>query len=246
MSERAAVLTTEGLVKEFSGRGHRLTLYRVVRSGLNWRTSNGRPLRALDDINIEARAGEIVGIVGDNGAGKTTLLKTVAGLYEPTRGRVETRGEVALLSGLGVGMLDELSVRDNIHLYGAICRLQRFTIKERFGDIVRWAELEEFVDAELRTLSTGMRTRLAFAIAMHVDSDIILMDEAFNAGDKRFRDKCDQFFRETKISQRMLLVATHNLEFVHDFCDRTLWLHKGRQMAFGPTGQVLPRYVEFT
>jgi ABC-type polysaccharide/polyol phosphate transport system ATPase subunit len=246
MSERRVVLATHGLVKEFAAPRRRATLYRLLQAQLRGRTPGGIPRPALDDITIEARAGEIVGIVGENGAGKTTLLKTIAGLYAPTRGRVEVHGELSLLAGLGVGMVDELSVADNIRLYGALCRLHRRTIKQQFDAIVRWAELEGFVDAELRTLSTGMRTRLAFAIAIHIDSDVLLVDEAFSAGDKRFQEKCDAFFRESRSLRQVVLLATHNLEFVKAFCDRTLWLHKGRQMAFGPTGSVLSWYLDFT
>ena len=111
-------------------------------------------------------------------------------------------------------------------------------------EIVGWAELRGFVGAELRTLSTGMQTRLAFAIAMHITSDLILMDEAFSAGDKHFQDRCDLFFQEAKHKRRTVLVATHNLRFVNEFCDRTLWLEKGKQIAFGPTRGVLTDYVE--
>jgi ABC-type polysaccharide/polyol phosphate transport system ATPase subunit len=245
MSERPLTLRTAGLVKVFTPRGHRRTLFRFVRDQITGR--NGLPSHraSLDGIDLEAREGETVGVVGVNGAGKTTLLKTLAGLYAPTGGTLEIRGEVGLLAGLGAGMVDELSVADNIHLYGAICRLSRRTIRRRFRDILAWSELEAFVDAELRTLSTGMRTRLAFAIAMHVDSAVVLMDEAFSAGDRRFQEKCDQFFLGTKALPRTMIVATHNLAFVRTFCDRTLWLHQGKQMAFGPTASVLPRYEAF-
>ena len=243
MSDPVVLLTARGLVKEFAAGGRRPTLYRALRSSLGGNNA-GRRLRSLDDINIEVHAGEIIGVVGPNGAGKTTLLKTVAGLYAPTRGRVEVHGELALLAALGVGMIDELSVGDNVHLYGAVCGLHRRTIRERFDEIVGWAELRGFVGAELRTLSTGMQTRLAFAIAMHITSDLILMDEAFSAGDKHFQDRCDLFFREAKHKRRTVLVATHNLRFVNEFCDRTLWLEKGKQIAFGPTRAVLTDYVE--
>lgn len=246
MSEGAGILTTRGLVKEFGPSRRRLTLYRLLRSQLRGHAPAGARRRALDDINVEARAGEIVGVVGDNGAGKSTLLKTIAGLYSPTRGQVEVRGEISLLAGLGVGMVDELSVAENIRLYGALCRLPRRTIKDRFHEIAQWAELEGFLDAELRTLSTGMRTRLAFAIAIHIDSDVFLIDEAFSAGDKRFQEKCEVVFRESRSLHQLVLLATHNLDFVKAFCDRTLWLHKGRQMAFGPTGTVLSQYLDFT
>jgi ABC-type polysaccharide/polyol phosphate transport system ATPase subunit len=239
-------LSVRGLVKEFPAGGRRPTLYRALRSWLGAAPHRGWTLRALDGIDLDVRGGEMVGLVGDNGAGKTTLLKTVAGLYRPTGGRVEVRGEVALLAGLGVGMIDELSVTENIYLYGAVCGIPRRTITERFADIVAWAELDQFVEAELRTLSRGMQTRLAFAIAMHIGSDLLLMDEAFSTGDARFQDKCDAFFRGARMSGRTALVATHNLEFVREFCGRTVWLHKGRQMAFGATAPVLAEYAEAT
>ena len=242
MSDGIVRLRTHGLVKVFAGRMQRRTVFQLVRARATGRAFERKGYRSLDGIDIEARPSEVVGIVGTNGAGKTTLLKTIAGLYAPTAGRIDIVGEVALFAGLGAGMVDELSVADNIYLYGAICRLRRRTIRERFEHILAWSELEQFVDAELRTLSTGMRTRLAFAIAMHVDSEVVLMDEAFSAGDKQFQEKCDQFFRDTKKLPRTLLVATHNLGFVREFCDRTLWLHQGRQMAFGPTAEILPRY----
>ena len=245
MSERSVTLRTAGLVKVFTPRGHRRTLFRVVRDRLLGRDGHPSHRASLDGIDIEARAGETLGVVGRNGAGKTTLLKTLAGLYVPSAGTLDVRGEVGLIAGLGAGMVDELSVGENVHLYGAICRLSRRTIRGRFRDIIAWAELDGFVDSELRTLSTGMRTRLAFAIAMHVDSAVVLMDEAFSAGDRRFQEKCDRFFQETKSLPRAMVIATHNLQFVRDFCDRTLWLDQGKQMAFGPTAEVLPRYEAF-
>jgi ABC-type polysaccharide/polyol phosphate transport system ATPase subunit len=245
MSDGAIRLRTHGLVKVFGNRIRRRTVFELLRAGGVRATTDREVYHSLDGIDLEARRSEVVGIVGTNGAGKTTLLKTIAGLYAPTAGRVEIDGEVALFAGLGAGMVDELSVADNIYLYGAICRLRRRTIRDRFQHILQWSELESFVEAELRTLSTGMRTRLAFAIAMHVDCEVVLMDEAFSAGDRQFQERCDQFFRDTKKLPRTLVVATHNLQFVRDFCDRTLWLNRGRQMAFGPTAEVLPKYEAF-
>jgi ABC-type polysaccharide/polyol phosphate transport system ATPase subunit len=245
MSDAPIILATHGLGKEFPAGGGRHTLYQLLRARLTGAARREAPRRALDDINLEIHAGQMIGIIGENGAGKTTLLKTVAGLYAPTRGRIERRGDVALLAGLGVGMIDELSVAENIHLYGAVCGLSRRTIKERFDEVLQWAELEEFVAAKLRTLSTGMRTRLAFAIAKHIDSELVLMDEAFSAGDQRFREKCDRFFRESKTARQATLVATHSLDFVREFCGRTLWLRQGRQAAFGATSEVLTAYLEF-
>ena len=244
MSDGRVLLVTHGLGKQFLGGIHHRSVFRAIRDQLRrGRVSTIR--MSLEEIEIDLRAGETIGVVGQNGAGKTTLLKTISGLYEPTVGEIERNGDVALLAGLGAGMVDELTVADNIHLYGAVCRIRRSTISQRFESILEWADLIQYRDAELRTLSTGMRTRLAFAIAMHIDSELLCMDEAFSAGDKRFQAKCDDYFRERKSAGRAVLVATHNLDFVRDFCDRTLWLHKGKQMGFGPTESVLPGYIEF-
>lgn len=244
MSERRVLLATRGLGKQFLGGIRHRSVFRAIGSLLARGPEAGVRM-SLEAVDIDLRAGETVGVVGENGAGKSTLLRTLSGLYAPTVGTIELNGEVALLAGLGAGMVDELSVADNVWLYGAVCRIRRATIRERFDSLLDWAELTSYRDAELRTLSTGMRTRLAFAIAMHIDSDLLCMDEAFSAGDKRFQAKCDEYFRERKTSGRTILVATHNLEFVRDFCDRTLWLHAGKQMGFGPTEAVLASYIEF-
>jgi ABC-type polysaccharide/polyol phosphate transport system ATPase subunit len=243
MSDAGYAIRLEGVAKEFLGGRRKRTLFRVIKSITA--TSNGTRPRSLDGIDVEIPRGEIVGIVGENGAGKTTLLKTVAGLYLPTEGVVRINGEVALLAGLGAGMVDELSVTDNVWLYGAVCRVRRAKIRAQFDEILRWAELENFANAELRTLSMGMRTRLAFAIAMQIDADAVLMDEAFSAGDKRFQDKCNRFFEDSKSAGRTFVVATHNLDFVRTFCTKTLWLHKGRCMGFGPTADLLEQYLGF-
>lgn len=243
MSEDFAI-RIEGLTKEFVRSGGHRTLFRVLRSlADNKRVEERHP--SLDGIDLEVPRGGILGIIGENGAGKTTLLKTIAGLYRATSGRITINGEVALLAGLGAGMVDDLTVSDNIWLYGAICRIPRSTTAARFGDLLRWAELEGFAAAELRTLSMGMRTRLAFAIAMNIESPTVLMDEAFSAGDQRFQEKCNTFFAESKLSGRTFLIATHNLEFVREFCERTLWIHRGRVKELGPTAKVLDDYNRF-
>ena len=237
-------MRVEGVEKAFRRGGRRFTLFETLKSLAA--DSRARTLRrpALSGIDFEVRRGEMLGLIGENGAGKTTLLKTIAGIYAPSRGTVQVNGDIALLAGLGAGMVDELSVADNIHLYGAVCRVRRAVIQQRFDEILAWAELESFVDAELRTLSTGMRTRLAFAITTHMESDTVLMDEAFSAGDKRFQEKSNRFFEGAKQGEHTYIIATHKLEFVRRFCDRALWLDKGGQMAFGPSGPVLDAYEE--
>jgi ABC-type polysaccharide/polyol phosphate transport system ATPase subunit len=243
MSDSDVVLRTRGLRKEFVAGGQRPTVFALLRRLVVPGGSGIARFRSLDGIDVEVRRGEIVGLIGENGAGKSTLLKTVAGVYRPDGGSVEVRGSVTLLGGLGVGMVDELSVLHNVHLYGAICRIPRETLRERLDEILEWSELEAFRDAELRTLSTGMRTRLAFAISMHIDSQLLLMDEAFSAGDSRFRDRCDAFFGRPDRGPATL-VATHSLDFVERFCARTVWIRRGRQVDFGPTVSVLKQYRE--
>jgi ABC-type polysaccharide/polyol phosphate transport system ATPase subunit len=243
MSDAAWAVRLEGVTKEFLGGRRKRTLLRALQTIVADR--NGTRPRSLDSLDLEIPRGEIVGVIGENGAGKTTLLKTIAGLYVATEGAVRLNGEVALLAGLGAGMVDELTVSDNVWLYGAVCRVRRAKIRARFGEILSWAELDAFANAELRTLSMGMRTRLAFAIAMQIDSDTVLMDEAFSAGDKRFQEKCNRFFEESRSAGRTFVIATHNLDFVRTFCSQTLWLHKGRCMGFGPTADVLESYIGF-
>jgi ABC-type polysaccharide/polyol phosphate transport system ATPase subunit len=203
-----------------------------------------RTFYALKDINVEIEKGEYVGLIGNNGAGKTTLLKTISGLHKPDKGEVLIKGELNFLAGFGIGMVDELSVSENIFLYGAIYGLDRDKIREKFDEIIEWAELQNFAGAKLKTLSTGMRTRLAFSITRYIDADIFLLDEALSAGDKSFREKCEIVFESYKNNNKTFIVSTHNLEFVKKFCSKTLWLHKGEQRDYGDTEEVLSKYME--
>jgi ABC-type polysaccharide/polyol phosphate transport system ATPase subunit len=141
-------------------------------------------------------------------------------------------------------MVEELSVRENVYLYGVIHGMDRDKTAENFDEILQWAELTEFAEAELRTLSSGMRARLAFSIARHFDTDIFLLDETFAVGDKDFRSRYEKVFRDQKSDRKhTYLIATHDLEFARQFCTKTLWLQKGRLMAFGETKGVLERYL---
>jgi lipopolysaccharide transport system ATP-binding protein len=135
-------------------------------------------------------------------------------------------------------------VKENLYLYGAIYRINRPSIRAKLDDILEWAELTDFVNAQLKTLSSGMKTRLAFSIMRHIEADIFLLDEALTAGDKNFQTKCDQFFEECKQRETTFLVSTHNHRFAQSFCSKTIWLHKGEILAFGDTSEVLKWYEE--
>jgi ABC-2 type transport system ATP-binding protein len=220
-------------------------MFKVLKGRLFGGASHYGSFFALNDINIEVLRGEKIGIIGNNGSGKTTLLKVISGIYPPNKGDVYRKGDVTLLTGLGMGMVDELSVEENVFLYGAIYGMDRKKIKEKFHEIIEWAELQNFVGAKVKNLSSGMKSRLAFSTTRYIETDIFLLDEALSAGDKTFREKCDDFFKKSKNNDTTFLIATHSLDFVRMFCNKTLWLHMNKQMAFGDTEMVLQQYEEF-
>jgi ABC-type polysaccharide/polyol phosphate transport system ATPase subunit len=231
-----------GVERKFARRNPHDTAFRALTHLFNGH-DDSQTFFALRDINFEVAKGEKVAIVGDNGAGKTTLLKVIAGLYLPTGGKVQTLGNMILLRGAEIGMVDELSAAENLFLYSSIYGVDREKIKSNFHEIFEWAELEAFTDAKLATLSSGMRARLAFSALRHFDAEIFLLDEAFSAVDRHFRNKYEQVFEEQKNSNKTFLIATHDMEFARMFCTKTLWLNQGRQVAFDATDAVLDRYI---
>ncbi len=241
-SDTGPAIRLEKVTKCFHTERDRATAYRSVRKRVAGWFRSGDTFCALRDIDLSVTTGEKIGIIGDNGSGKTTLLKIIAGLHTPTSGTLEVKGEITLLAGLGIGMLTELTVRENVFLYGAIYGLSRQKVCDVFDDIIEWAELEQFADARLKNLSSGMKTRLAFSVTRHIDKEVYLWDEALTAGDKNFQAKCKNVFLEYQQSRRTFLVTTHDLGFVRDFCDKALWLHKGRLMAFGDPDEIVDQY----
>src|SRR5690349_12889327 len=192
------VIRVHNVARSFPLQTSNNTLYRALTRGVANGHGNGNRFYALNEIDIEIARGEKVAVVGDNGAGKTTLLKLIGGLYRPTVGEVETRGEMVLLRGAEIGMVDELSAAENLYLYSSIYGLHRDKIKEKFDEIFEWAELTAFSRARLATLSSGMKARLAFSALRHFDAEIFLLDEAFSAVDRHFEKKYEQVFDEQK------------------------------------------------
>lgn len=236
------VIHFEGVSKSFY-RQNRGRLIKLLKRYLSSNGSGREEPFALQDVSLDIFRGDKVAVVGNNGSGKTTLLKLIAGLYRPSFGTVDVDGRVLLLRGVGTGMIDELTVADNVFLYGIIYGMERSQIKEKFANVLEWAELADFASAELRTLSSGMRARLAFSLTRHFDSDVFLLDETFAVGDKDFREKYEEVFRKQKKGDRTYLIATHDLDFARLFCSKTLWLQKGKLMAFGDTETVLQQYA---
>jgi ABC-type polysaccharide/polyol phosphate transport system ATPase subunit len=200
-------------------------------------------LWALRDVDLSIGRGEIFGVVGPNGAGKSTLLKAVAGVLHPTEGRVIVRGLVAPLLELGAGFHPELTGRENVYLYGTLLGNHRRELAARFDSIVDFAELDGFIDAPLRTYSTGMTVRLGFAVATSRFADVLLVDEVLAVGDARFQAKClarMQAFRERGAT---ILFVSHDLATIAALCQRTLWLAGGRAEACGAAADVVAAYT---
>ena len=198
---------------------------------------------ALKDVSFEIRRGEVVGIIGRNGAGKSTLLKVLSRITEPTSGRARIRGRVASLLEVGTGFHPELTGRENIFLNGAILGMSRKEVRSKFDEIVGFAEVEQFIDTPVKHYSSGMYLRLAFAVAAHLESDILIVDEVLAVGDASFQKKCLGKMEETSQQGRTILFVSHNLAAVNQLCGRALWLADGRVAGEGQTFEVVAKYL---
>ena len=207
-----------------------------------------RPLRydvhyALKNVSFEVEKGETFGIIGENGSGKSTLLKVVARILRPTSGRVETVGKITPFLELGVGFQPDMSVVENIVTYGVIMGLRKKEIEDRIDDILKFAGLEEFKHMKLKNLSSGMQVRLAFSTAIQTEPDILLVDEVLAVGDLEFQQKCFDVFRKFKREGVTILLVSHDLGAVRNFCDRCLYLSKGEAVACGEVNDVIDNYI---
>jgi lipopolysaccharide transport system ATP-binding protein len=199
---------------------------------------------ALNDVSLEIGEGERVGIIGANGAGKTTLLKILSRITEPTRGRVLVRGNVGSLLEVGIGFHPELTGRENVFLNGAILGMRRDEIGRRFDEIVAFAEVERFIDTPVKRFSSGMFVRLAFAVAAHLETDILLIDEVLAVGDAAFQRRCLGKMSQAASEGKTVLFVSHQLGLVRSLCDRAILIQDGRVAATGQTGSVIDRYLE--
>ena len=206
---------------------------------LRMRRSRAEDFWALRDISFELEEGKTLGLVGANGSGKTTLLKVIGGILRPTSGRVVTRGRIAALLELGAGFHPELTGRENVYLNASILGLSKKETDLRFDDIVGFAELEEFIDNQVKFYSSGMYVRLGFAVAVHVDPGILLVDEVLSVGDESFQRKCMNRVKEFQREGRTIVFVTHAVEKVRDICDEALMLERGRMKVAGEVNPVL-------
>jgi ABC-type polysaccharide/polyol phosphate transport system ATPase subunit len=207
-----------------------------------FRSTTYDELRALSKVDVVIRQGEFFGIVGRNGSGKSTLLKCLAGIYRPDGGRVTIRGRLSPFIELGVGFNPELTARDNIRINGTLLGLSKRELARRYDEILAFSELERFVDQKLKNFSSGMQVRLAYAIGIQVDFDVLLLDEVLAVGDAAFQEKCFATFERFRAEGRTIVLVTHDLGVLRRFADRVALLLGGRMQALGPPEEVTETY----
>jgi ABC-type polysaccharide/polyol phosphate transport system ATPase subunit len=198
---------------------------------------------AIQDVSFTVPRGRTLGVIGRNGSGKSTMLKLVAGITKPTTGSVRVNGRISALIELGAGFHPEISGRENVFINGIMLGLSKREIAKRFDEIVEFAELKEFIDAPVKTYSSGMYMRLGFAVAIHVDPDVLLVDEVLAVGDEGFTHKCLDKFAEFKRRGKTILLVTHALGLVERFCDEALWLDAGRMKGMGDPKRIVGAYI---
>jgi ABC-type polysaccharide/polyol phosphate transport system ATPase subunit len=238
-----AAISVQGLSKAFRLPHHRYTtLKERILHPLS--SSTYDVLQAVDDVAFDVAPGEFFGIVGRNGSGKSTLLKCIAGIYDIDAGSIEVDGRLAPFIELGVGFNPELTARDNVVLNAIMLGLSRRQARERFDEMIAFAELEDFVDLKLKNYSSGMHVRLAFSIAVQVDADALLVDEVLAVGDASFQQKCFDKFHELKAAGRTIVLVTHDMGAVQRFCDRAMLLERGELVAIGEPESIARKYME--
>jgi ABC-type polysaccharide/polyol phosphate transport system ATPase subunit len=204
-----------------------------------------REIRAVRDMSFHVPHGTVLGVVGVNGAGKSTLMRTVAGILPPTQGRIVVHGRVSTLLALGVGFKNDLSGRDNVVLGGLAAGLTREQLAAKYEEIAAFAELGDFMDAPMRTYSAGMYGRLAFSVAVNMEPDILLIDEALSVGDARFKRKSFEKMRELCSQARTILIVSHALQSIRELCSEVIWMHNGKLALRGEPAEVVEAYRQF-
>lgn len=201
---------------------------------------------AVKHVSFTVDEGDILGIIGRNGSGKSTLLRSIAGVFSPNEGEIDLKGHSVSLMALGVGFKNTLSGRENIMLSGMLLGFTEKQIREKMDEIIEFAEIGEFIDRPVRTYSSGMHSKLAFAITAMLETDIMLVDEVLSVGDERFRKKSLEKMNSLILDKkRTVIIVSHNRETLRELCDRVLWIHDGEVQEIGEPAEVLERYTEF-
>lgn len=235
-------IEVENLSKDFRLPHEKTTSVKSAMVNLLQKDHSFETQHALKNINFEVKKGEFFGIVGRNGSGKSTLLKLLAGIYAPTKGEVRVNGSLTPFIELGVGFNPELTGRENVYLNGALLGFGRKEMREMYSDIVEFAELEKFMDLKLKNYSSGMQVRLAFSISIRVKSDILVLDEVLAVGDASFQRKCMDYFRELKKTKQTVVLVSHDMTTVEQYCDRCILVHNGELLHEGDPRTIAAEY----
>jgi ABC-type polysaccharide/polyol phosphate transport system ATPase subunit len=231
------------IYRRYSGRQFATLKSALLQRSILKDLSASETFPALTDVSFSVRKGSTFGVIGRNGSGKSTALKLVAGITKPTSGSVKVDGRISALIELGAGFHPEISGRENVFINGIMLGLTKGQILDRFDDIVDFAELREFIDAPVKTYSSGMYMRLGFAVAIHVDPDVLLVDEVLAVGDEGFTHKCLDKFGEFRRRNKTILLVTHSLGLVERFCDEAVWIDEGRWMGQGDPKRIVDKYL---
>ena len=241
LARAPVVIEARGVSKTFQIPGHRVdSLHERFSHPL--RRVPSQPLVALRDVSFDVRRGEFFGIVGRNGSGKSTLLKIMASIYRADAGRIRMAGRMAPFIELGVGFNPEMSARENVLMNGVLMGLSRREARRRFDSVLAFAELEEYVDLKIKNYSSGMMVRLAFAVMVEADADVMLIDEVLAVGDAAFAQKCMRVFRERRDAGRTIVLVTHDMATVQSFCDRAMLIHDSELQYIGDSEETALRY----
>jgi ABC-2 type transport system ATP-binding protein len=205
---------------------------------------NSEVQHVLKEVSFQVEKGEFFGILGRNGSGKSTLLKIISEIYQPTKGEVKHKGKLVPFIELGVGFNPELTGRENVYLNGALLGFSRKEIDEKYDDIVKFAELEEFMDQKLKNYSSGMQVRLAFSLAIRAEGDILVLDEVLAVGDTNFQQKCNDYFEKIKYESKTVILVTHNMDAVEKYCSRAMIIDNGHILQIGEPSRVAQKYSE--
>ena len=219
----------EHLTKTFKLQQEKYSTIRelFLKSLLFWRLKQTRPFIALNDIHFDVPKGQTLGIIGDNGSGKSTLLKLILGITPPTKGSISVEGKIAALLELGAGFHPDLTGRENIYLNGSILGISKMVLEEKMDEIIDFAELRPFIDSPIKHYSSGMYVRLGFSIAVHIDPDVLLVDEVLAVGDASFQQKCIDKIRKFQQAGKTIIIVSHDLGMIEKVCDRAILLNKG-------------------
>lgn len=218
----------------------------IVKTLFHKKDDKEKAFRAVKNVSFEVEKGEILGIVGKNGSGKSTMLRALAGIFRPDEGSIDLKGNSISLLSIGVGFNNEMSGRENIIISGMLLGFSKEQIQERMDSIIDFAEIGEFIDMPVKTYSSGMYSKLAFAITANLETDVILVDEVLSVGDERFKKKSLNKMKELILDKnRTVVIVSHDLNTLKELCDKILWIHEGEVKEYGKPQEILDRYREF-